>query len=357
MSKEFQQHYLRLALFEAEKKRGFCAPNPSVGAVVLKEGRIVGIGHHQGVGHPHAEVIALRQAGKHSRGSTLYVTLEPCCHFGRTPPCTELILETGVEKIYYGYRDPNPKVAGKGQIFLQEHGITCNKIDNSQVDLFYRSYEHWWRTKRPYVTGKLALSRDGKIAGAHGAPVHFTGKLCQLYTHECRNVSDALLTTVNTIIHDDPQLNVRLANTIIPKPIYVLDSNLQTPLNAQIFKTARHITFFHRPDIDKNKIEQFCSAGARCVSVNRDQNGLDLENLLDVIGEDGVHDLWIEGGGRCFQSFFAQGLMNCAIFYCSSKYLGENALNAFSHESIWVKNNYQIEWFALGQDMACKLSS
>src|SRR3990167_2136538 len=172
-----QQHIHRLkqALSLAESQRGFCAPNPSVGALVVKEGELIAEGVHRGPMKPHAEVEAIHHAGNQAEGASLYVTLEPCCHWGRTPPCTDLIVKSRIKAVYYAFQDPNPKVAGQGAKQLQAAGIECHSVELPEVTDFYRSYHYWIREGRPWVTAKLAISLDGKIAGPHGEPVSLTG--------------------------------------------------------------------------------------------------------------------------------------------------------------------------------------
>src|SRR5262249_16751153 len=152
------------ALEQAQKHRGFCAPNPAVGAVMVKGGEVIGCGHHEGPGSPHAEVIALNSVTDLAlaKNSTLYVTLEPCCHWGRTPPCTDLLIKTGIKKVIYGFADPNPQVNGEGDKILRQAGIESTHHSLPEIDEFYTSYTHWWRTKLPYVTAKLAQSADEK---------------------------------------------------------------------------------------------------------------------------------------------------------------------------------------------------
>src|SRR3989344_2995168 len=165
------QDYLKRALKLAEKRRGFCSPNPAVGAVVVKDGKIIGEGWHEKAGAPHAEVMALASAGSSAAGGILYVTLEPCSHTGRTPPCTDLIIKTGIKAVYYGFKDSNLTVSGQGEFYLKSAGIACEQIELPEINAFYRSYAHWLKTKKPWVTAKIALSLDEKIASVDGKPL------------------------------------------------------------------------------------------------------------------------------------------------------------------------------------------
>src|SRR3990167_3956342 len=215
--KEFLILQMQQALSLAQSQRGCCAPNPAVGAVIVKEGQVISTGTHLGSGHPHAEIEALKSLGDQAKGATLIVTLEPCCHFGKTPPCTDQIIKSGIGEVYFVLLDPNPVVAGKGVTALKKAGIRCELIDLPEIRAFYESYIYWINNHRPWVTAKMALSLDGKIAGPDRVSVNITGKALQQLTHQYRQKSDALLTTINTIIHDNPQLNVRLDHTLVNK--------------------------------------------------------------------------------------------------------------------------------------------
>ncbi len=285
--------YLKYALKLAQIRRGFCAPNPSVGAVVVKDNQIIAEGYHWGSGHAHAEVEALNKVNGELIDATLYVTLEPCCHTNKkTPPCTELIIARGIKKVIYGARDPNPQVSGLGEKRLQAMGVECVHVELLEINEFYRSYQYWWQTGKPFVTAKLAMSLDGKIAGANGQRINITGKEAQLFTHQQRKLADAILTTAKTIICDDPLLNVRLPEGEFKRPVYILDKNSITPAAAKIFQSAERVTILKQTDLNK---------------------------VLQQIGEDGIHDLWIEAGGKCFSAFVQAGLVQRAFIYVAPK--------------------------------------
>jgi diaminohydroxyphosphoribosylaminopyrimidine deaminase/5-amino-6-(5-phosphoribosylamino)uracil reductase len=322
--------YLSLALNEAKLRRGYCAPNPSVGALLVKEGEILAAGKHWQAGHPHAEVDVLNQVSQEqSRGATLYVTLEPCCHFGRTPPCTKLIIEREISRVIYAYADPHPLVAGKGQSELVSAGIACEHFPLPEIDEFYRSYRYWQKYQRPWVTAKLALSLDGKIAAANGSPLEITGPECRRLTHEFRNNSDAILTTATTVLADNPALNVRLEENVA-KPIYVLDAHLELSGNEKIFSTAARLTLFHGKNFSEKKRENLLEKGVFCIFIEENEEGLlSLTQILDALGKEGVHDLWVEAGGKLFYEFYSQGLMHRALIYVAPKTLGPEAKSAF----------------------------
>ncbi len=340
-------HFMRQALQLAEERRGFCAPNPAVGAVVVKENKIIAKGLHWACGEPHAEMVALQSLGA-AAGSSLYVTLEPCSHFGRTPPCTDLIVSGGVSEVFFGMKDPNPRVSGGGENVLQKAGIPCSLLALDEVKNFYQSYRYWLKTQSPWVTLKLAISLDGKIAGLDGKPVAITGGECQQLTHQYRLRSDAILSTAATVLADNPQLNVRLNGNVEVKPLYLLDSRLRVPLQAQIFKTTRSVTVFHSPKASTEKLNLLKKHSIRCIAVDQEGSFLNLKQILAVIGADGCHDLWVEAGGRCFQSFVNQGLAHQILIYVSPKVLGSEAINAF--QGTWPDFYQPQDWKKYGQD-------
>lgn len=348
-----KQHieYLAQALELAHINRGFCAPNPAVGAIIVKTGKVLATGYHRGSGHAHAEIEALAQLSEaESQGATLYVTLEPCCHWGKTPPCTETLIKRGIKVVFYGFQDPNPQVAGKGMQRLQEAGIDCQRVFSAPIRDFYRSYAYWWQFKRPWVTAKLAVSSDGKIAGPGGSPVNITGTELQTFTHQWRKYSDAILTTAKTINADNPQLNVRLNGEIYRKSIYILDSQLSLMANAQIFTTAQRIIIFHKKAIDESKLKALQHAGANCVAVSADEQGLCLKEIMDFIGAEGVHDLWVEAGGRCFQALITKNLLHSSFIYKGKKYLGNDALSAFDNDFDVFATLKNSSWKKVGND-------
>lgn len=348
--------FLSLSLKLAQQRRGFCSPNPAVGAVLVKNNQVIASAAHYAAGHLHAEQAVLAAAGANARGGILYVSLEPCCHWGKTPPCAELIIQAGISKVYFAMVDPNPEVSGKGLKKLQQAGIACELIAHPATIDFYGSYTFWRQTQRPFVTAKIALSLDGKIAGPKNAPVAITGTALQNYTHEQRRQADAILTTVTTIIQDDPQLNIRLQNSApIAKPIYILDRELRLPVTAKILQTAATLTLFHQSQVEESRLVALQALGIRCVVVKSSDDGLDLNEILIQIGADGCHDLWVEAGGHCFQSFIRNGLVQRALIYIAPICLGEAAVNAFHGEENIFSQANKIKWQVVGNDAVCEL--
>ena len=353
--------YLRKALELAKINRGFCAPNPAVGAVIVRDGLVIAAGYHLGPGLAHAEIDALQKlAGKitGAHGATVYVTLEPCCHFGRTPPCTEALIHAGVRRVVYGYVDPNPLVANKGAAALAAAGITCSYLPLAEIKSFYHCYAYWHTHKMPFVTAKIALSLDGKIAGKNGQPVNITGDALNELTHVSRKKSDAILTTIATILQDDPRLNVRSSGQVYSKPLYVLDSALRLAscMTAKIFTTAKSITVFHQDDAASARLRCLTAAGVRCVAVPRDTSGLHLATVLSIIGADGTHALWVEAGGKCFAALTRAQLLQRAIIYLGAIWLGEGTTAFAADFSLQELTSHPMRWMQFGKDALCEIN-
>jgi diaminohydroxyphosphoribosylaminopyrimidine deaminase/5-amino-6-(5-phosphoribosylamino)uracil reductase len=296
-------------------------------------------------------------AGSEAENATLYVTLEPCCHYGRTPPCVDAIKAAKIKNVFFGFKDPNPLVAGKGQQILIEAGIPCEKIDLSAIDIFYRSYKYWFLHKLPWVTLKLAITLDGKIAHEDSAPAQISGEELQIFTHHLRLQSDAILSTINTIIHDDPQLNVRLSDGVIAKNIYLLDSQLRLPLSSKIIHTAKNLTLFHTKDYDHENHAALCAAGVRCIQVLGSIDGVDIKSVIKQIGADGVHDLWVEAGSHCFNNLFYAKLIDEIYFYIAPKTLGAQAKSVFFTPTHFTEHFNVIQWDVFGEDVVCHLTN
>lgn len=347
-----EQAFLKLALAEARKAQGFCAPNPAVGAVLVKEGRVIASGYHSGPGQPHAEVEALRSVSQDDcNHSTLYVTLEPCCHFGRTPPCTDLILSRGIRNVVFAYLDPNPLVSGQGMRALQRAGVQCTQLECPEVSEFYAAYALWWQHKRPRFTAKIAVSLDGKIAAAGGRPLPITGDEARQFTHTHRLHSDAILTTAQTILADDPALNARLESGDVAKSVYVLDRLGRTPWTAKVIRTAKKLTVFHGIEADEVRLETLKSSGVELVRVSSTNDGLDLNFVAQHLGKAGLHDVWLEAGGKSFLGLYRAGLMDRAFLLIGNCWLGGDALPAFdSLPEDFFSSQSQTRWSALGGD-------
>jgi diaminohydroxyphosphoribosylaminopyrimidine deaminase/5-amino-6-(5-phosphoribosylamino)uracil reductase len=349
---------LKKALSLAESRKGFCAPNPAVGAVLVEGGEVIGQGYHWGPGEPHAEVEALKTFETVSETATLYVTLEPCCHHGRTPPCTDLLIQKKVKHVVYAYRDPNPIVSGRGQGRLTEAGIHCEHVSVPEVDRFYESYTHWTGTGVPFATYKLALSLDGKIAGEGKTPVKLSSPPLDAWTQNQRRRADALLTTGVTIRRDNPRFSVRTAAGPLRKALFVLDALGDIPLDGEIWKWV-DLTCIHGPKADPERLQGLEERGARLIEVPAEPSGtLDLPAAWKAIGTTGVQDLWIEGGGTLLNSLLGTALLNRAYFYLTPWVLGESATSGFltQNQVNWGANAKSIEWTSWGPDGCLELT-
>lgn len=301
--------FMLSALAQAELFEGRCAPNPAVGAVVVKDNHVISVGAHMGPGQAHAEVLALSCLST-TEGCCLYVTLEPCCHFGRTPPCTQKIIDMGIKKVYFAYYDPNPVVAGKGQQILIDAGIECHHFPVEAITDFYRPYQKWWNEKFPYMTIKLAITNQHEFAVNT-----LTGTKCQTKTQEERLRHDAILTSVETILSDNPQMNTRLIEPNIKKKLFVIDRQLRCPESALVFKTCHPIILFYDENVSDIKCDRLIAAGAQLVPVATKNGGLDLQACLNYIAKEGVHALWVESGWQLASAIWSQFKVDRFIFY------------------------------------------
>ena len=375
--------YLHRALALARSRRGYCAPNPAVGAVLVKDSVIIGEGAHYAWGEPHAEVMALRASKGVAPGATLYVSLEPCCHTGRTPPCTQAILAAGITRVIYGYQDPNPLVAGQGHRQLAESGVETLQLSLREIDQFYTSYRHWRRTQRPWVSAKIALSLDGKIAGPGGERVRITGAALKQHTYRCRQRSDAILTTAKTVIQDNPTLNVHLdhsiestvflrgtleansnveqetlygSNIVQSKRLYILDRQLRLSGDYQIWKNTLPITVFYSAKNSGKLSTELLERGVIFVPVLEQAGLLDVETILQHIGKDGVHDLWVEAGGILLESLMAAGSVDNLQVYCAPKWLGPTAQSAFQERALSFEHFTHKQWHPVGDEAICEMT-
>ena len=327
---------MRQALRLARRGYGSTSPNPMVGAVLVKRGEIIGRGWHRRAGRPHAEIEALadaRKRGHSPRGSTLFVTLEPCCTHGRTPPCTDAIIAAGIKRVAAGTTDPNPKHAGHGFTILQHAGIRVTReILAADCARLNEAFNHWIVRRTPFVTVKAAMTLDGKIATATGESKWITGEKARAYGMKLRQGNDAILVGVNTILADDPSLTVRMRHA---RPIrrIVLDSLARTPLTARVVtdEHAAATTIVVSRQAPRHRL----SALARRTNVmvaplvqktaGDRQLAIDLRWLLRRLGSENVTSLLVEGGGEVNSSFLLGGLAHRIAFFYAPKVLGGRA--------------------------------
>ncbi len=316
------QYYMQLALDLAASAQGKTNPNPLVGAVIVKDGAIVGTGLHRKAGEPHAEVHAFRMAGDHAQGGTLYVTLEPCSHFGKTPPCANLVKESGVKRVVVAMQDPNPSVAGRGINLLREAGIEVEVgvLKEQALELNER-FIHNMLTARPFVISKFAMTLDGKIATYNGHSQWITGEEARKNVHELRDQVDAILVGVGTVIKDNPALTTRLPDRTGKNPIrIILDLTLRTPVDAQVTKTDVARTIIVTAQGNEQKAALY--NGVEFIYVRVTDGQLDLHAALDALYVHGITDILVEGGGMINASFLRAGLIDKFIVYVAPKVLG-----------------------------------
>lgn len=343
--------WMLAALEQAWLGRGRCAPNPSVGAVLVHHQQIIAKSFHPGAGSPHAEQLVLAQLPPDLSQVTLYVTLEPCNHWGKTPPCVEAIIQHGIESVVFGFHDPNPVVVQNDTpTQLAAHGIDVLHYPLPEVDAFYQSYQYWFRKHQPWVTAKIAQSLDGKIADASGAPVQLSNAECTRFTHNQRLHTDVLMTTAKTILADNPALNVRLESGQQGKPLAILDRQLQLTGDEQVFEYATVCHIFH--DAKLTVSHPLKQVVYHPIATQHDQ--LDLLVVMKVLGSLGYHDVWVEAGGRLFTALHDLKLVNTSYFYLVPKLLGDSAVSAYHNDRLF-ENKKIIHWQALADNMLMKI--
>ena len=315
---------MRIALKLATRAEGMTSPNPIVGACVVKAGKIVGKGFHEMAGLPHAEALALREAGPLAKGATLYVTLEPCDHFGRTPPCTMAIIKSGVRKVVIGMRDPNPLNNGRGIERLRRHGLTTIAgILEEEARSINRPDCKFSLEKMPYVTVKVAQSLDGKIATRTGDSRWISSNDSRRYVHKLRSKVDAVMVGVDTLLRDDPRLTARGPKGKDPARV-IVDSNLRTPLNAKVFSCRARSPLIiaatgGAPVRKKTALEK---RGAEVLIVKSREGRVDLRDLLRKLARREITHALVEGGGELIAGLVAEKLVDRFLFFVAPKIIG-----------------------------------
>lgn len=318
-----KEQYMHRAIQLAERGRGFTNPNPVVGAVVVKEGRIIGEGYHEQYGQLHAERNAFSSCKEEIAGADLYVTLEPCCHYGKTPPCTQAIIEQKIARVFIGSLDPNPLVKGKGVAALQAAGITvetgiCKKECDEQNKIFFHYITH----KTPYVIMKYAMTADGKIATYTGESQWITGEEARNRVHKQRGAMSAIMVGIGTVLADDPLLTCRMEGKRNPIRI-ICDSKLRIPLNSQIVQTASSIpTIIAGAFPQKEKEKALRKAGINVLYCAGVDGKIDLKSLMVECGRMNIDSILLEGGGELNESALKYGIVNRCEVYMASKILG-----------------------------------
>ena len=327
---DIDSNYMRMALWEARKGMGRTSPNPCVGAIVVKNGRIVGKGYHKKAGTPHAEIHALQDAGRKAKGATLYVTLEPCNHTGRTPPCTEAVLRAGIAHVVIGMRDPNPQVAGGGAEYLTSKGLSVvTGVLEEQCREINLPFIKHSGTGLPWVILKAGMSIDGRIAARPGRTTAITGKQSLHQVHVLRNRADAILVGIGTALTDDPSLTTRLPGAARDPLRVVLDSELRLPPAAKMLQqdSTAQTWIFCSSRADGKRRGRLEAAGAIVREVPAGPgNMLDLKAVLAALGQARITNLLVEGGSRVHGSLLEAGLADQILLFVAPRFLGEQGV-------------------------------
>ena len=340
--------------------RGRTSPNPMVGAVVVKQGKVVGEGYHSRAGYPHAEVEALRQAGNKARSADLYVNLEPCCHFGRTPPCTDAIIQAGIKRVFVGMKDPNKQVSGKGLRALKAQGIVivsgilkkeCMKLNESFVKVM--------QTGMPFVIMKTAMSLDGKIATRSGDARWISGELARKHVHKIRNYVDAILVGTETVLKDNPRLTCRLATGSVEHPIrIILDRRNRIPLTANVFKNSRSqpVIYVTGPDISSARQKALVARKVEILNGKFGKNGFHIKPLLKELANRDMNSILVEGGAELNASVLKAGVVDRVVAFISPILIGGGKAPGFLGGQGVMKVNdaiklKDIEVTKIGEDL------
>jgi diaminohydroxyphosphoribosylaminopyrimidine deaminase / 5-amino-6-(5-phosphoribosylamino)uracil reductase len=321
--------FMRRALFLAALGKGKTSPNPMVGAVLVKQGRVLGEGYHRRAGEDHAEVVALGQAGDQAFGATLYATLEPCSHYGRTPPCAEQIIRTGVQRVVAAMADPNPLVSGKGFERLREAGIPAESgLMEAEASALNEAYIKLITTGLPFVILKGAISLDGKIGTVTGESRWITGPPARERVHRLRNEVDAVMVGISTVLKDDPQLTVRLPSGFQRDPLrIILDSQAKLPLGARVLNLSSpaKTLVITSASAAKEKLEALKSRGAEVWCMEEEAGRIPLRPLLRRLGELKVMSLMIEGGSELNASSLREGIVDKVVLFLAPRLIGGTA--------------------------------
>ena len=320
---EKDRQYMKMALELAQKGMGFTAPNPMVGAVIVKSGKVIGQGYHRKYGGLHAEREALAVCTEEPEGASIYVTLEPCCHYGKQPPCVNAILEAGIRRVIIGSSDPNPLVAGKGIRILKDHGIEVTEnILKEECDKLNEAFFYYIQNKKPYVVMKYAMTMDGKIAAYTGESKWVTGEAARIHVQEQRLKYPGIMVGVGTVLADDPMLTCRLENSRNPVRI-ICDSHLRTPLTSKIVRTAETIpTILASSSKDQQKIKNYEELGCQVLYVPEKNGHIDLNRLMELLGAAKIDSILLEGGGSLNWSALESGIVQKVQTYIAPKLFG-----------------------------------
>ncbi len=318
------KEYIKRAIRLARKGIGYVNPNPMVGSIIVKDGKIVGQGYHPCFGKEHAEIVALQNAGEKARGASLYVNLEPCCHYGKTPPCTDAIIKAGIKRVVIGMVDPNPLVNQRGIEILTQHQIeVVTGVEEQNCKQLNRAFIKYITAGMPYVTLKIAQSLDGRIATTTGNSKWITSHKARIEAHRIRSENDAIIVGIGTVLADNPQLTVRHVTGKNPIRI-VLDGNLKISLESQLLIDENvHKTVIATTSNDTEKILKIKNIGAHVWSIEKDENGnISIPELLKKIANARMCAVMVEGGSKVYTSFLKAKMVDHIVFTLAPKILG-----------------------------------
>ncbi len=324
---------MKQALSLANLALGQVSPNPAVGALVLKDREVVGQGYTQPPGSAHAEVMALKQAGEKARGGTMYVTLEPCWHFGQTPPCTQAVIDAGISEVHLAMLDPNPLVAGRGEEELQREGIRTHVGEHSdEAKKVNEAYVKYITTGKPFITVKFAVSLDGKIATKSGDSEWISSDESRKYVHYLRYTSDAIMAGANTVIADNPRLTCRYAGKggeARKQPLRVIvDARGRTSSVAQVFNESGKALLVLGESVNQEKKNAYSDVGVELMELADKKGLLDLEKLMKKLGEREITSVLVEGGGILLGSLFDSNLVDKVIVFVAPIIIGGEGAKA-----------------------------
>jgi diaminohydroxyphosphoribosylaminopyrimidine deaminase/5-amino-6-(5-phosphoribosylamino)uracil reductase len=317
---------MRRALELSKKAVGVVNPNPLVGAVIVKDNRVIGEGYHEYFGGPHAEVNAFKNATEDVEGATMYVTLEPCSHFGKTPPCADAIVKNKISKVVIGMIDPNPIVAGRGIEILRKNGIEVTTgVMDTEIKKINEIFIKYIISKEPFCIMKTAMTIDGKIATSNGDSMWISNEKSRAYVHEIRQMVTGIMVGIGTVLKDDPELTTRREGLISKNPIrIIIDSTAKVPLEAKILRcNEKTKTIIATTDLAKeSKIEAIKLKGAEVIVTPNKNNGVDLNYLMRILGEMGIDSILLEGGSTLNYSALEAGVVDKVITFISPKIFG-----------------------------------
>lgn len=320
------ERFMQMALDLAQKGQGFTSPNPMVGAVVVKDGQVVGCGYHHAAGEPHAEVNAIDDAGQAALGATIYVNLEPCNHTGRTPPCTQKIIQSGIQRVVVAMEDPNPDVAGGGIEYLKDRGLQVSLgVLQEEAQRLNEVFIKFISTRRPFVILKCATTLDGCIATRTGDSKWITNEQSRSYVHHLRHCVDGILVGIDTVKADNPSLTTRLDTGPGVDPVrIILDSRLSIPEDARILRidSDSDTILVVGSKVDSQKRAAVPKSGVRILKTQLKGSRIDMPNLMKQLGAMGITSVLIEGGGRVIASALQSGIVDKIAFFYAPKILG-----------------------------------